>query len=230
MTTVAGGATARNRVTCACLSWVVVGRPLTVAARRGNTANRMLGGRLPARACSSSLRCCARQAATSVPQLPPGPKAPIYHRLSSCWDAAAAGTCQHALVRWAQHTRCHRLPGRSLRLWAAATASRQATPEFRVAAVRRVHGSSGDRADPPSAEAPIGASLFSPGQFKAFVKRYGPVALGTIHVAVCYATLLHLKQTLRFGRYSCGDGHNCICRSLSLCADGFVDPASAHDV
>eukprot|EP01044_Picomonas_judraskeda_P007023 COSAG03_NODE_732_length_6061_cov_2.295371_4_plen_183_part_00 len=181
---VAGGATMRNRVAGACLRRGVVGRPLTLAARRGNTANQMLAGRLPARACSPALRCRARHAITSVLQLPPAPKAHIHHRLSSCWDAAAAGTCQHALVRWAQHTRYHRLPGRSLRLWAAATASRQATPAFRVAAARRMHGASGDRADTPS-EALISASVFSPGQFKAFCKRYGPVALGTIHVAVC---------------------------------------------
>ena len=89
---------------------------------------------------------------------------------------------QHALARWAYHTRYHRLPGRSFRAWAPKTNPRHAISECRIATVRRVHGASGSSGENKGTEAPIRASLFSafsPSQFHAFVRRYGPVALGT---------------------------------------------------
>eukprot|EP01043_Picozoa_sp_COSAG02_P055911 COSAG02_NODE_6555_length_3499_cov_3.124706_3_plen_224_part_00 len=202
MTVAAGGTTVRNRASGAYLSWIVAGRPLTLAARRGNAANQMLAGRLPApvRAWAPTLRCRARRVGTSALQLSPGLKEPghkAHHRLSRWdgaqrWDAASAGTCQHPLVRWAQHTRSYRLPGRSLRLWAAATASKPATPACGVATTRRLHRASGDKGDSPGADTPFSAALLSPGKFHAFVKRYGPVALGKTHAVVCCATALHL--------------------------------------
>ena len=160
----------------------VVDRPLRLAARRGSAANQTLARRLPARACSPTLRCRARQVFSSVLQTPPRQTTSrhgAYHWLSRCSDGTADGTSQNALVRWAQRTRCHRLPGRSLRLWAAATASRQGTSTCRVATARHVHGASSEKGDQHGAEAPTSALLFSPSQFHVFMKRYGPVALGT---------------------------------------------------
>lgn len=182
---VAVGGVVRNRLQGVCFGpRGVVDRPLPLAARRGSTANQMLARRLPARARTPTLRCRARQVFSSVLQTPPRQTASSHgghHRLSRCWDVTADGTSKNALVRWAQHKRHHRLPGRSLRLWTAATASRQGTSTCRVATVRHVHGASSEKGDQPGAEAPTSALLFSPGQFRVFVKRYGPMALGTIH-------------------------------------------------
>ena len=155
------------------------------------------------------------------------------HRLSRWdgtqrWDLASAGTSQYPLIRWAQHTNSHRLVGRSLRLWAPATASKPTTLACRVAKTRRVHKASGDRGDSPGADVPFISALFSPDQFRAFVKRYGPVALGKIHVAVCRGTPVHLTYCWLFARHSGGDRCSCVRWILPLCADGAVDPASAY--
>lgn len=224
------------------MRWSVAGRPLTLAARRGHAANQMLAGCLsaPARAQNPTLRCRARRVGASALQLSPRPKgqraAPGHkacHRLSRWdgtqrWDLASAGTSQYPLIRWAQHTNSHRLVGRSLRLWAPATASKPTTLACRVAKTRRVHKASGDRGDSPGADVPFISALFSPDQFRAFVKRYGPVALGKIHVAVCRGTPVHLTYSWLFARHSGGDRCSCVRWILPLCADGAVDPASAY--
>lgn len=168
----------------------VVARLLTPPA----AYHRMFAGRLSARACSAaSLRCHARQMVTSAVQPRRGTRTASHRtcdRMASCWDVAAAGTCQHVLVRWAQHTRCHRPLGRSLRLSAATASSQAASTCRRVVTARHLHRASGDSSNQPGAKAPAGQTfrLFSSGQLHTFVKRYGPVALGTTRAATRHAT------------------------------------------